>query len=390
MCVHYTFICWRTLALVEISPFRQLISGWDWLSLCDVRYLGNGLQDFNLGNDKGLPKRWRLPIYVVARQHYFEQVDNYPLGSLPELRRVLRFEIPPGPLKGPVARRIERLGEQSFRVTRWILDEAALPPLTGKPTLLVPETALLPRDGAVHRFPHRQGELLHFSGPNGLHSALLTRTKEEDHLLEAMGAASAPTTEPNKDKPSRLMNALEAGLRRLPMTELPGFLHFEGTKRVAFPWARAGILVGTLVTTYLVLSSLGLLAQNSYLNYELNRQADAIDAALTVQSNLHAAERHLEERASLMGTGAPGWTLWPVIVDLTQRGMQLNALRFENGEVTVFGEAPRATDLLEYALRHPKSKEAGFIQPVRQGADGESFALRFRPRPLQLEPYPDA
>jgi hypothetical protein len=77
-------------------------------------------------------------------------------------------------------------------------------------------------------------------------------------------------------------------------------------------------------------------------------------------------------------------------VDLTLGGMQLNALRFEAGEVTLFGAAPRATDLLEQAGRHPLSVDARFIQPVRQGADGESFALRFTPRPLPAPAAPDA
>lgn len=374
-----------------VSRLRQLKEGWDRLSLCAVRYLGDGPQDLRLGSDKGLPERWRLPVYIVPRQHYFEHVQDYPLGSLPELRRVLRFEAPPGPLKGPVVRRIERMGEQSFRVTRWILDEAAVPGLAGKPALLVPETALLPQDGAVHRFPHSQGALLHFSGPDGVRSALLARAEDESRMLEAMGAASAPVSPLalRSTAGSDLMEALEAGLRRLPLTDLPGFWHFEGTTQAPFPWARAGILGGTLVASYLMLSTLGLLAHNSYLNFQLNRQADAIDAALTIQSNLRAAEGRLEERASLLGTGAPGWTLWPVIVDLTLEGMQLNALRFEDGEATVFGAAPRATDLLEYAVSHPLSEEARFIQPVRQGADGESFALRFRPRPLPPEAKPD-
>lgn len=374
------------------SHLRQLISGWNWLTLCAVRYLGNGLQDIDLGSGKGLPKRWLLPVYIVARQHYFEHVQDYPVGSLPELRRVLSFETPPGPLKGPVVRRIERLGDQKFRVTRWILDKEALPAIAGAPTLLVPETALLPRDGVVYRFPYRQGALLHFSGPDGLRSALLTRGENEGSFLEAMGATSAPTSSlPQENARDRgLMDALAAGLRRLPVTELPGFWHFESAKQTPFPWARAGIFGGSLVVSYLILSSIGLLAHNSYLNFELRRKSDAIDAALTIQSNLRAAEKRLEERASLISTGAPAWTLWPIIVNLTQEGMQLNAMRFDDGEVTIFGEAPRATEILEYALRHPLSEEARFIQPVRQGADGERFALRFRPRPLQPERTPDA
>ena len=371
---------------------RKLGAGWDRLSLAAVRYLKDGAETALAGSGEGLPTAWRLPVYIVARPHYFEYVQDYPLASLAELRRVLRFEAPQGPFRGPVVQRIVRLGEQSFRVTRWVLKPKALPPLAGKPALLMPETALLPRDGALHRFPHGDGTLLHYDGPEGLRSALLSHPEDAPRLLEAMGAASAPeAAQPSGSfQEASLLEALEAGLRSLPLAELPGFWHFQRPTQAPFPWARAGLLGGALLASYLTLSSLGLLLHHSYLNFELRRQSDAIDAALATQRTLRAAEQRLEERAELLGSGAPGWTLWPVIVDLTLGGMQLNALRFEDGEVTLFGAAPRATDLLEQAGRHPLSVDARFIQPVRQGADGESFALRFTPRPLPAPAAPDA
>jgi hypothetical protein len=185
-----------------------------------------------------------------------------------------------------------------------------------------------------------------------------------------------------------LMPALEQGLRTIPLSILPGFWHFERPKQSPFPWARAGTLGGALIAGYLGLSSLALLGHNGYLRWQLARQEIAIEAALASQNQLRKAEQRLAARAALLGKGAPGWTLWPLVVELTVEGMQLNALRFETSEVTLFGAAPRAIDLLEQAAQHPAVDDARFIQPVRQGADGESFALRFRPRPL-TEATPD-
>lgn len=390
--VHLDLTSRRVLELSIASRANQLARGWDRLSICTVLYIGDSTQAMPVSTGKRLPERLRLLVLVVGRQHYFEDVQDYPLSSLKELRRVLRFENPPRPIRGPVVRRIERLSEQSFRVTRWLLNGNALPPLESVPTLLVPETALLPQDRAVYRFPHDQGELVHFNGPEGLRSGLLSDGEDEERFLEAMGGASAPVANLRNGSPrtSALQDALIAGLRYMPLQDLPGYFHYESSKRAPFPWARATTLASVLLASYLALTSLGLMLHHGYLNFQLDRQANAIEEALAVQRELRAAERRVAERASLMGAGAPGWTLWPVVVDLIQEGTQLTALRFEAGEVTLFGTAPRATDLLEAAGRHPMSEDARFIQPVRQRDNRESFALRFRPKPLDTGSDPDA
>jgi hypothetical protein len=323
---------------------------------------------------------------VIARHHYFEQVQDYPIGSAQELRRILRHELPPGPFQGPVLQRLIKRNEQSLRVTRWVIDAHALPKLPSTPMLLMPESALLPASSSLHRYAHQRGTLLHYEGPEGLRSTLVRPGDDEAPILEAMGIPTTPAASHYADA---LMPSLEQGLRTLPFSSLPGFWHFERPEQTPFPWARAGTLSGALLGAYLGLSSLALLGHHGYLSWQLARQEATIEAALATQSQLRKAEQRLAARAALLGSGAPGWTLWPLVVDLTVEGMQLNALRFEAGEVTLFGAAPRAIDLLEQAAQHPMVDDARFIQPVRQGADGESFALRFKPRPLR-EATPDA
>ena len=365
----------------RLQEFRQ---GWDRLSLGALTYLCDGAQPWPQAPGVRRTAPWRLPVWVVARHHYFEHVQDYPVGNAQELRRILRHEPPPGPFRGPVVQRLTKRNEQSLRVTRWVMDSRALPALPSTPLLLIPESALLPPSPALRRYAHARGTLLHYEGPEGLRSTLLQPGDDEARVLEAMGAPPAAS-----DAGEALMPALEQGLRTLPLSSLPGFWHFERPQQTPFPWARAGALSGALIGAYLGLTSLALLGHNGYLSWQLARQDSAIEAALATQGQLRAAEQQLAARAALLGSGAPGWTLWPLVVDLTAEGMQLNALRFEDGEVTLFGAAPRAIDLLERAAQHPAGEDARFIQPVRQGADGESFALRFRPRPL-TEAAPDA
>ena len=60
-------------------------------------------------------------VLIVGREHYYESVTEYPIGSLRDLKKALKIEPWSFPYEGVRLVQITRTTPQSHRVTNWIV-----------------------------------------------------------------------------------------------------------------------------------------------------------------------------------------------------------------------------------------------------------------------------
>lgn len=362
---------------------KEIGQNWNLLSFCNPIYVCDGTNK-SLIQKTNADKSpfWRLPVWIVARHHYFEDVQDYPIASQKELKKILSHEPPPGPFVGPVVTSLSRLNDQNVRVTRWIFDEKSLPAFPATPILLIPESALLPTDGRSRRFKHQKGTLHHYNGIEGIRSIILANSeRSENHIFETMGIHEWIPISTSQHEPPRIEDALTSGLKNISLHNLPKFWFNENQERKPLPWTGIGLSSAGMIGLYLLFTSIWLIGYNQILNSTLESKLEQHENALAKQKRLLHNERKLQERVQLMTSDAPEWALWVIVVDLIIEGkMNLRALRLEQEAATIIGTAPRATDILKLAVDHPQSVNAQFIQPVRRTQDGEDFALKLTPQ----------
>ena len=105
-------------------------------------FKGTGKSDFELQivqDNQPSKLRW----LILSREHYFETSKEYPIANKRDLVKALRFDDNKAPFEGVTLQHIERINEQSHRVTFWVINPNVLEELNAHPWLVFPESYLL-------------------------------------------------------------------------------------------------------------------------------------------------------------------------------------------------------------------------------------------------------
>lgn len=323
----------------------------------------------------------RLWILIVAREHYFESVKDYPIGNLKDLKSIISQEPWNFPYQGEKFVNFERLSPQSFQVTTWVVKEDVYSGLVDRPLLLIPETAAMAAVlGEVSIEYTRLGQTVQLSKTvDGLRSKL-DRSKcsepvENESILAATVDFRFLGDEPfekleSKQFPLALVKGVWALIKVAP-------LRFRVQSRsVAYPWRALGKVASFTVLAYLALSS----AYISLTGHFQETRIDRLTAKVEPVSVWRRSSLDYQNQLNVINGGLqsvkPNWILGDISLDLIKTGVTIRSIRSENSDVVLFLAATKATDVLAFLAKDKRVKEVEYAFPVQQVSNQQQFALK--------------
>ena len=323
----------------------------------------------------------RLWILIVAREHYFESVKDYPIGDLKDLKSIISQEPWNFPYQGEKFVHFERLSPQSFQVTTWVVKEDVYSSLVDRPLLLIPETAAMAAvlgQGAVEYT--RLGETVQLSKTvDGLRSKL--ERSECSEPVESEGTL-APAVDfrflgsetfeklEGKQFPLALAKGVWALIKAAP-------LRFRMQSRsVDYPWRALGKVASFTVLTYLALSSAYISLAGHFQETRIDRLTAKVQPVSAWRRSSLDYQNQLNVISGALQAVKPNWILGDLSLDLIKEGVTIRSVRSENSDVVLFLAATKATDVLAFLAKDKRVKEVEYAFPVQQVSNQQQFALK--------------
>ena len=348
-----------------------------------IGYWSSGLYDVSsddnsaglVATNTGKPGKW---LVVVGREFYFETSRDYPVGHLGDLKKLLKNEPWRFPHKGLLLNRIERLNEQSHRVTSWVIKQEVLGGLGYRPFLILPESACiegLAIDTVV--VLERLGKKVHVAvTPDGLLSSL----GQEESFLRMIGPA-ANAYESTGKVVSRLSGAasvetiLLGVITSLKRSPLSFYIGLDNEKLESFSWAGGLKLSAAICLAYLSVTSGYLLLAGGWVDYRLSMSAGEAESSMQLRAEVSRLHKQVDNFNKISEGIHPMWIAWDVLIDLEGIGASFRAINSSPPAVTFYLTAPRATDILSWLSEDSRVLEAQFSLPVRKIDGSEQFAV---------------
>jgi hypothetical protein len=371
--------------IISENFFERLTQALDRMLLSQVGFFADQLYAFSLSSDiysfeSAEPSQLRPRILVMGREHYHESVKDYPVGDARDLKKILSTQSLPSPYPGQTFQMIERLSEQSHRVTTWVIKTTSLETLAHRPWLLIPETMciLQQRSSPALITTTRPGGQVTFAiGESGVFSSLASKKADlrQSALIKSSTSYFGDVT-PEIETPTSFdtVQILWRGLvKTLLSTPMSFMLPVERSS--AYPWSRAGKLSAMIFAAYMLVSSAFLLSADSWVNFRLSQIQGQAAESLDIRRELRARSRSLGAMNDIAKTMAPTWTVWEIFLGLQDSNTSFTAIAYSNGVVTLSGLADRATDVLSQLGENSAVKTAEFKSPVRKRRDREQFVI---------------
>ena len=329
----------------------------------------------------------KLLWLILSREHYFETTKEYPIANKRELKQALRFDDNKAPFEGVTLHHIERINEQSHRVTFWVINPKALAGLPNRPWLIFPESYLLANAlktkvnlatiACLNKtlFISKTGQGL-FSGVQSSQTANI-----ESFAFSTGSPINTDSEHHFIAKADDFIGLLITGLKSLNYTHLPNFLvSSDDINWQNYPWKQAGVITSIVLAIYLALSSGWLVVKQQQLEQQLSEQTVEVNQALTLQK---AYQLELQWKNLLVEPVKdlfPYWNTWPIVLDAISVGAEFTAIHYENSKIILDGTANdsiKATDVLAKLSENAHVKSPSFSQPVRKYRGKEDFAISF-------------
>ena len=338
--------------------------------LYDFR-LSEGASSFEVSENPG--RKW---VIIVARNHYFETVKDYPVGSLRDLHRILKAEPWRYPFKGKLFYRVQRRSDQSHRVTSWVIKQSVLESLSSQPIWLIPESvcveALAEGNNTVL---NRLGEDL-FVGKSPI--GLVSGVGEANTFSKKIGLPSSfyGQSEVQVLSGPESIDIILLGVERTVKSSPFVFFYRDmSSALLALPWRKALSLSAVMIVFYLSLVSLYIQFEGLMLDRQISALSDGADGVVELRKKLASKGVVLKALDSKLLDSNPHWDGWSVYLDLKDLGVQFIAVTTSKSSMTIICVAPKATEVLRVLVADPRVRSAEFSSPIRQDTGGELFTI---------------
>lgn len=313
-------------------------------------------------------------VLIVGREHYTERRSSYPVRGGLDLHRILQLE-----LRGVdnTLTVIHPLVDDRRSVTFYQLrpdfdlaDSGYL--------FWIPETALLERSMAspLDLATVTRSGLTYFLAPDVASQPAggLLRSIE----LFAMAAGRSSERAITLDDPSAIRERLWSGITTLPLFYWVRFLSPVFKARVRLFSKPVGAISAAALVAYLTLASGYLWGMTAFREWQLSKMGS--EAGLLVQKQRHidlltdeqkAIAKVLEERMATTG-------VWLLASKAWAKEGWAEGVNITNGEVTIRGVAPSATEVLRQVSAVRGIVGARFDAPVRDVEGKQQFVIRAR------------
>lgn len=311
-------------------------------------------------------------VTVIGREHYTEHKKAYPIRGWLDAYRVARNE-------RAGAKTLVHVGpwvEPNRVVTFFDLDgKFALE--AERSLLLVPESLLIAKalpTGSVAEVV--RGGVRYFVSPDAVSQIAGGLIRTVDHFLMAVGLG-AQAEVVSVDRESLLRDA-GSQLRRLSLGDWSGLVHphLSGTLRRRGLRVAAG--AGIIAVVYFAAVSAYLLSMISWRTQQVEALGPQVDSLLVAQREVATTAKKVTEMDKLLVDRIATHRLWSGVAIVWQKGGNVSGLDMVDGELTIRGGAPSATDVLSALAGEKRFADARFVAPVRQVGELQEFSIGLR------------
>lgn len=323
-------------------------------------------------------------VLVVAREHYFETVKNYPIGNISDLKGVLSQNLETFPYEGEKFEQLEILSGQSSRVTSWLVKDTAYSGFDKRPLVLIPETAAISAisksPGAIYSRLGRRVRLAKSAdGISSMVDDVVPTGSAGEHANSANLAKYASLSEVQEEPLGSEQFALKliqgswALIREAP-------LRFRFRARLAlqndWPWRPAAKTVGLILIGYLALTSAYIVISDHWLDRKVETLTSKIAPVNKTRQSIADLQSQLNVIDESLQSIQPNWVIGDIVLDLIKQGASIRSLRSEGSSVVLFLDAPRATEVFSFLTQDKRIKEAEYAFPVQQRGSQQRFAVK--------------
>jgi hypothetical protein len=358
--------------------------------LCTVAgYYQDGLYRFAL-NDKAqltliaipMENEPKIPrLLIIARKHYHEQVQDYPIENKRELKKLLALEY-----GDDSCYHIWQNSEVTFagkhQVNIWQFDSAV-------PNCFIrlPETLLLALTAKVEQIVSAQNGIPQTSNDLKLKNIFIGRQGKSvqsspqtviihstQRFASSIGIAQLTT-----DKiitPENYVNELALAMKKLSPSLLSSFIKAPKIADRLALLKNMSVPIFLVLTGYLALTSLYLTYQNTNKAQHLSNQSSEVSIALQQQQNV---DQNLAQYLALQAFFKDKKTtsqFWLVMAELFPQA-QFSNIRTSGSRFVLRGEAKQATQVLELLSKNTRVQDAKFDFPTRKNRGLENFVISF-------------
>ena len=134
------------------------------------------------------------------------------------------------------------------------------------------------------------------------------------------------------------------------------------------------------VGVYLLSSSLYLAAEKQFIQHKLDLATKNVDSAFDARREYQTIQSNISDMSNILSQQKPSWLVLPQITRLIDSGARITSLNYYDDVVELFGNAPRATDVLLTIQQFENAKEAEFLIPVRENRrlQTQNFAITWK------------
>ena len=367
--------------------FRRILKNWaDTIFkkiLLRVGFFSTEIYDFSTDGSqaklvRGTACAEKKLLVVVGRNHYFESTRDYPIGHKGDLKKLLKNEPWRFPYKGVLINRIDRLNQQSHRVTSWVIKNEVFDSLESRPLWVLPESACVEQlaNEAVIELDRLGGKVYVSVSPDGLLSSL----GQKELFLGRTGSSAAPKqigqSSISKLAGSEAVECLLVGIMQA-LKKAPScfYIGLDTQKPNLGTLKRSLKLSAAIGLSYLAVTTGFLFFANSWVDYKLGVSSVQAETSLEIRAKIGEYRNEIKAINYLMGDLPPLWVAWDVLLDLQDQDVTFRAVNSSADAVTYYLTAPRATDVLSWLSQDSRVASAEFSVPVRERSGMEEFAI---------------
>jgi len=356
-------------------------------------YLSDALYTFQPHNDnfklqptskESVP---RLRWLILGREHYFETSKDYPIANKRDLKQALLFDDSKAPFEGITLQHVERINEQSHRVTFWVINPKIIEALPSRPWLILPESYILAK-ALTKNIKLATVEAINktlFMSNTGQGVISGIKSQQTSTIENFSFSTGSPFTQKSEEYlnvlSTEFASFLQAGLKSLNVSQLQGFLiKAKKIKWKNYPWQQASLITVSVFSLYITLSSAWLFFEQHQIDQQLTEQTSAVNQALTMQKQHQKQIRWQKQLTAPLLTKEPFWNVWPVVLESISIGATIKAIHYKKSQITLQGtadKAVRATDILAKLSGNRYVVQASFSKPVRKYRGKEEFSIHF-------------
>jgi hypothetical protein len=253
-----------------------------------------------------------------------------------------------------------------------------------KPWLLIPETACIAALSPIQTQAMRRigRDLVVAITGDGLASNVdqsessgPISSDAHRQFLEAFGLLDQVSWEHSDDCETH--DKLLVGLWNIISTApLRFILPVKSKSNSVYPWKNMLKLSAVLSFCYLLLTSVYLWSASVLADYRISTLTEEAEKTFDIRRDIKILKDDFTEIDATLSGVKPMWVAWDIALDLAEMGVSLRQSVSENGAVTFFVAAPKATEILSFLSKDPRIASADYAFPVRQVENEQQFAVK--------------